>query len=149
MSAEHGTNTFTIELPEDVLTKFAEFAGLSHEALVDALRRAYVDVATRRAQVADIQPPQPIAIGPPPGYSDRSGRVIELDKPFSTEEAQAHYETLGRWKGPLAAEDCATQGKGVLARVGCRRRPVAGESAPGRVRCRGDARRRVGAGQHG
>ena len=24
MSAEHGTNTFTIELPEDVLTKFAE-----------------------------------------------------------------------------------------------------------------------------
>jgi predicted HTH domain antitoxin len=36
MSAEHGTNTFTIELPEDVLTKFAE----TPEAFARELRLA-------------------------------------------------------------------------------------------------------------
>jgi predicted HTH domain antitoxin len=36
MSAEHGTNTFTIELPEDVLTKFAE----TPEAFANEVRLA-------------------------------------------------------------------------------------------------------------
>jgi predicted HTH domain antitoxin len=129
MSTEHGTNTFTIELPTDVLTKFAqtpeafakelrlaaaiewyregrisqgraaELAGLSRWEFVEALGRVRVDVIHEDALLEDVER----AVR----EHERSEAIgqDESGGEFTTEEAELHYRALGRWKGRLAAPD--------------------------------------------
>jgi hypothetical protein len=110
MSTSDGAGTFTIELPERLLTPFAG----TPEACARELRLA---AAIRWLRLGRLSPDEAAevaglgraefdaALAEGPWVPRAEAEVVPEGHPFRPEAAEAHYQPLGRWKGPLAAKE--------------------------------------------
>jgi hypothetical protein len=108
MSTSNEAGTFTIELPESLLTPF----GGTPEAFARELRLA---AAIRWLRLGRISPEQAAEVAGleraefdaalSEGARGPRAETVPPARPFASAEAESHYQALGRFKGPLAAKD--------------------------------------------
>jgi hypothetical protein len=115
MSTSQGAGTFTIELPERLLTPFAG----TLEAFARELRLAAAIRWLRLGRISPDEAAEVAGLGRAEfdaalaeGARAPRAEALPPGPPFSSEEAEAHYQALGRFKGPLAAKDVQRAARG-------------------------------------